>query len=78
MTLEITLTEEQSDCLSDVATEQGVTPEAFCVDLIMSTVRNITENAYDKSVSGLGAAAQALPYAARKALIAQVAAQLQS
>lgn len=78
MTLEIELTEEQEDCLNDVATEQGVTPEAFCVELVMATVRNITKNAYDKSVSGLGAAAQALPYADRKALIAQVAAQLQS
>ncbi len=83
MNITIELDQEESDCLADVVAARNaasgtlVTAEQHLAEICMAEVLRYKSAAYETSVAGLGAAARGLPYADRKALIAQVAAQLQ-
>ena len=83
LAINLSLDTEEADCLTDVVNARNasgteVTIEQHLAEICMAEVLRYKAAAYETSVAGLGAAARALPYADRKALIAQVAAQLQS
>ena len=84
LAINLSLDTEEADCLTDVVNARNVasgtevTIEQHLQEICMAEVLRYKAAAYETSVAGLGAAARALPYADRKALIAQVAAQLQS
>lgn len=85
MTLELTLNEEQTDALQlRVDSHNAANPEDI-VDAaeiikrrVMAGIDEDVATDYQMALQRLGAAAAALPYADRKALIAQVSSQLPS
>lgn len=85
MTIEITLTTEQSDALNGVITAANAglaegatpyTPETYLTMLLTKAVESYAKTAYEASLRRLGEGAAALPYEARLALIAKVEAQI--
>lgn len=84
MNITLTLDQEEIDCLADAvaarnaAAGTSVTTEQHLAEICMAEVIRYKTAAYESSVASLGDAARGLPYDDRKALIAQVAAQLQS
>lgn len=85
MTIEINLTTEQSDALNGVITSanaglaEGATPYtqgSYLAMLLTKAVESYAKTAYEASLRRLGEGAAALPYETRRALIAQVEAQL--
>ena len=84
ITINLSLDTEEADCLTDVVNARNVasgtevTIEQHLQEICMAEVLRYKSAAYEASVASLGAAARGLPYAARKELIAAVAAQLGS
>lgn len=84
LTINFSLDTEEADCLTDVVNARNVasgtelTIGQHLAEICMAEVIRYKSSAYESSVARLGEAAAALPYENRKALIAQVAAQLQN
>ena len=79
MTLELNLTDEETDALAiktaafNASIKVDFTPQQYLVEeVIGSAVKLMVSEAYNAAVQRLGVTASGLPYAARKALIAQV------
>jgi hypothetical protein len=79
MTLELNLTDEETDALAiktaafNAHINGTLTPTQYLVEeVIGSAVKQMVSEAYNAAVQRLGVTASGLPYAARKALIAQV------
>ena len=79
MTLELNLTDEETDALAiktaafNASIKVDFTPQQYLVEeVIGAAVKQMVAEAYNAAVQRLGVTASSLPYAARKALIAQV------
>jgi hypothetical protein len=79
MNIQLNLTEEETDALViktaafNAHINGTLTPEQYLIEeVIGSAVKLMVSEAYNAAVQRLGVTASGLPYAARKALIAQV------
>lgn len=84
MILELNLTDEETDALAiktaafNASLQVNFTPTQYLVEEIIGTaVKQMVAEAYNAAVQRLGVTASNLPYASRKALIAQVEAAAQ-
>jgi hypothetical protein len=79
MILELNLTDEETDALAiktaafNASLQVNFTPTQYLVEEIIGTaIKSMVAEAYNAAVQRLGVTAFNLPYASRKALIAQV------
>lgn len=79
MILELNLTDEETDALAvktaafNASLQVNFTPTQYLVEEIIGTaIKSMVAEAYNAAVQRLGVTASNLPYASRKALIAQV------
>ena len=79
MILELNLTAEETDALAvktvafNASLQVSFTPTQYLVEEIIGTaIKSMVAEAYNAAVQRLGVTASNLPYASRKALIAQV------
>ena len=79
MTLELNLTDEETDALAiktaafNASIKVDFTPTQYLVEeVIGAAIKQMVTEAYNAAVQRLGVTASSLPYASRKALIAQV------
>ena len=79
MILELNLTDEETDALAvktvafNASLQVSFTPTQYLVEeVIGNAVKQMVAEAYNAAVQRLGVTASGLPYASRKALIAQV------
>jgi hypothetical protein len=79
MTLELNLTDEETDALAiktaafNASIKVDFTPQQYLIEeVIGNAIQQMVAEAYHAAVQRLGVTASGLPYAARKALIAQV------
>ena len=79
MILELNLTAEETDALAiktaafNASLQVNFTPTQYLVEEIIGTaIKSMVAEAYNAAVQRLGVTASNLPYASRKALIAQV------
>ena len=84
MILPLNLTDEATDALAiktaafNASLQVNFTPTQYLVEEIIGTaVKQMVAEAYNAAVQRLGVTASNLPYASRKALIAQVEAAVQ-
>lgn len=81
MNLTLTLNQEQTDALNAWVNERNanganVTAESHLTELVMSAINGKVASYYEAAVKRIGAAAAALPYADRLALIQQIESQV--
>ena len=79
MILELNLTDEETDALAvktvafNASLQVSFTPTQYLIEeIIGAAIKSMVAEAYNAAVQRLGVTASNLPYASRKALIAQV------
>ena len=79
MILELNLTDEETDALAiktasfNASLQVNFTPTQYLIEEVIGTaIKSMVAEAYNAAVQRLGVTASNLPYASRKALIAQV------
>jgi hypothetical protein len=79
MILELNLTDEETDALAiktaafNASIKVDFTPQQYLIEEVIGTaIKQMVSEAYNAAVQRLGVTASGLPYASRKALIAQV------
>jgi hypothetical protein len=84
MNITLNLTEEETDALAiktaafNASLQVSLTPEQYLIEeVIAKSIAQMVTEAYNAALQRLGVTAAPLPYAERKALIAQVEAAVQ-
>ena len=79
MILELNLTDEETDALAvktaafNASLQVSFTPTQYLIEeIIGAAIKSMVAEAYNAAVQRIGVTASNLPYASRKALIAQV------